>query len=98
MIRLTVFTLAFLVSAAASAGDPNAGKQKATLCAACHGPNGISNNPLWPNLKGQKEQYLIKSLKAFRSGERKDPSMSPMAKPLSDADIENLAAYYSQLK
>ena len=97
MLRTTLLIIAILSSAAASAGDPRVGKQKAALCAACHGANGISNNPLWPNLKGQKEQYLIKALKDFRSGTRNDPSMSPMAKPLSDADIDNLAAFYSQL-
>ena len=86
-----------LVSCSALAGDPVAGKARAATCAACHGPNGISSNPMWPNLAGQKEQYLIKQLKAFRSGKRKDPSMGPMAKPLSDADIEDLAAYYAGL-
>jgi len=97
MMRVTTFFLGLMLCASASAGDPRAGQQKAATCAACHGPTGISNNPLWPNLKGQKEQYLIKQLKAFRSGARQDPVMSPMARPLSDFDIENIAAYYSQL-
>ena len=97
MKRLTALLIAGALSGAAHAGDPRIGQQKAALCAACHGANGISNNPLWPNLKGQKEQYLIKALKDYRSGARNDPSMSPMAKPLTDADIENLAAYYSEL-
>jgi cytochrome c553 len=52
---------------------------------------------MWPNLKGQKEGYLIKQLKAFRDGTRTDPMMSPMAKPLTDADIDNVAAYFSSL-
>lgn len=81
----------------AQAGDPAAGKDKSAVCAGCHGPSGVSNNPLWPNLAGQKEQYLIKQIKAFREGARTDPMMGPMAKPLSDADIENLAAYFSSL-
>jgi cytochrome c553 len=81
----------------AAAGDAAAGKAKAATCAGCHGANGISNNPMWPNLKGQKEGYLIKQLKAFRDGTRADPMMSPMAKPLSDAEIDNLAAYFSSL-
>jgi len=55
----------------------------------------ISSNPLWPNLAGQKDGYLAKQMKAFRDGTRNDPMMSPMAKPLSDADIDNIAAYYS---
>ena len=98
MMRVIAFFSALLLCTSASAaGDPRMGKQKSVTCTACHGANGISNNPLWPNLKGQKQQYLVKQLKAFRSGQRNDPVMSPMARPLSDADIENLAAYYSQL-
>ena len=79
-------------------GDAKLGKQKSVTCIACHGAKGISNSPIWPNLAGQKEQYIIKQIKAFRSGTRKDPSMAPMVKSLTDADIENLAAYYSGLK
>jgi cytochrome c553 len=88
-----------LVTANASlAGDVAAGKAKSATCTGCHGANGISANPLWPNLAGQKAAYLVKQMKAFRDGSRSDPVMTPMAKPLSDADIENLAAYYSSLK
>lgn len=85
------------MSGGATAGDAEAGKVKAASCAGCHGPEGMSSNPMWPNLAGQKEGYLVKQLKAFRDGTRDDPMMSPMAKPLTDADIENLAAYYSSL-
>ena len=77
------------------AGDPAAGQSKAAACGACHGPTGVSSNPLWPNLAGQKDQYLIKQLKAFRDGQRQDPLMAPMAAALSDQDIEDLAAYYA---
>lgn len=79
------------------AGDAAAGKEKSTLCASCHGENGISPNDLWPNLAGQKAGYLVKQMKAFRDGDRKDPMMSPMAANLSDEDIDNLAAFYSSL-
>lgn len=96
VIFLTGVILA--VSSAAAAGDIEAGKAKATLCAACHGPDGISMNDLWPNLKGQKKGYLIKQIKAFRDGDRQDPTMLPMVKPLTDEDIENIAEYYSSLK
>ena len=93
------FGTALLAAAGATpAGDAAAGKAKASLCAGCHGSNGISLNPLWPNLAGQKEGYLIKQLRAFRAGTRKDPMMEPIAKNLSDEDIENLAAYFSGLK
>ena len=84
---------------AGQAGDPSAAKPQAdSLCAGCHGPKGVSSNPLWPNLAGQKDAYLVKQMKAFRDGTRYDPMMTPMAKPLSDADIDNLAAYFSSLK
>ncbi len=87
-----------LFSASVSmAGDAAAGKAKAATCAGCHGANGVSANPLWPNLAGQKEAYLAKQMKDFRDGARNDPMMAGMAKPLSDADIDNLAAYYSGL-
>jgi cytochrome c553 len=86
-----------LIGSTVLAGNPDAGKTKATLCAGCHGLNGISAIPNYPNLKGQKEQYLVKSLRAYRDGQRNDPLMSPMAKPLSDTDIDNLAAYFSGL-
>lgn len=85
-------------SAAMAAGDAAAGKAKAATCAGCHGAAGVSATPLWPNLAGQKDAYLVKQMKAFRDGTRSDPMMSPMAKPLTDEDIQNLAAYYSSLK
>jgi cytochrome c553 len=88
----------FLASTPALAGDVEAGKAKSAICASCHGPTGISMSPLWPNLAGQKEQYLIKQIKAFRDGTRQDPMMAPMVAALTDTDIENLAAYYSSQK
>lgn len=97
VLTLMIFTLCLSTSTQA-AGDAAAGKGKAALCAACHGPDGISSSDIWPNLKGQKYSYIVKQIKAFRDGSRKDPSMQPMVAALSDADIENLAAYYSSLK
>lgn len=84
-------------AAPAFAGDAAAGKAKSATCAACHGAAGISNNDIWPNLAGQKEGYLKAQITAFRDGKRVDPMMGPMAAPLSDDDIANLAAYYSSL-
>jgi len=81
-----------------AAGDVAAGKAKSMSCAACHGQAGISNNPMWPNLAGQKDAYLAKQMRDFKSGARKDPIMGGMSAALSDADIDNLAAYYSSLK
>lgn len=86
-----------LVSGTAMAGNADAGKIKAGTCTGCHGVDGISAVPNYPNLKGQKEQYLVKSLRAYREGRRTDPVMSPMARPLSDRDIDNLAAHFSRL-
>ena len=80
-----------------AAGDAAAGKAKAATCAACHGANGISLIPMYPNLKGQKAAYLEKQMKDFKSGTRTDPTMGAMAKPLSDQDIADLAAYYASL-
>lgn len=96
-ISMVLFFTLMVCASAALAGDAAAGKAKAAVCVACHGPEGVSSNPLWPNLAGQQDQYLIKQLKAFRDGQRTDPVMAPMAAGLSDQDIENLAAYYSGL-
>ena len=93
----SIASLLLVTASSGLAGDLAAGKSKAASCSGCHGANGISANPLWPNLAGQKEAYLVKQLKAFRDGARSDPMMTPMAKPLSGADIENLAAYFSSL-
>ena len=76
-------------------GDPKAGKEKAIICAGCHGDNGISIKPLWPRLAGQHAAYLALQLRAFRDGTRKNAVMEPIAAALSDADIANLAAYYA---
>ena len=83
--------------AVSNAGDAAAGKVKAAACAACDGAEGVSAMDIWPNLAGQKAGYLVKQMKAFRDGGRKDPMMSPMAAALTDEDIDNLAAYFSGL-
>ncbi|MGS2723221.1 c-type cytochrome [Porticoccus sp. GXU_MW_L64] len=97
LIAATLLTFP-LITSNALAGDAAAGKAKAVTCMACHGPQGISPNDQWPNLAGQKKGYLIKQIKAFRDGERKEPLMKPMVQNLSDEDIENLAEYFSGLK
>ncbi len=97
VLAAMLVSVAVMASGVAVAGDAAAGKAKSATCAGCHGAAGLSANPLWPNLAGQKEAYLVKQLKALRDGTRTDPMMSPMAKPLTDDDIANLAAYYSSL-
>ncbi|GAA0300123.1 c-type cytochrome [Psychrosphaera haliotis] len=96
------FLLAIAAVAAFStqvqAADIEAGKAKAATCAACHGANGISAIPTYPNLAGQKPAYIVQQLKAFKSGERNNAIMKPMATMLTDADMINVAAYYASLK
>ncbi len=81
------------VSAAGVAETP----PEAQTCVQCHGPEGRSTNPLWPNLAGQHKQYLIKQLQAFRGGARDNPDMEPFVGDLSDEQIAALASYYSAL-
>lgn len=90
---------ALLVASSAYAVDPAAGKAKYEgTCAACHGANGISVAPIYPNLAGQKDEYLVSQLKAFRDGSRPNPIMQPMAKGLTNTDIANIGAYLATLK
>jgi len=79
------------------AADIEAGKAKAAMCAGCHGTTGVAPMKQYPNLKGQNAAYTILQLKAFKSGARKNAVMAPMAGMLSDADMENIAAYYESL-
>lgn len=81
-----------------SAADPAAGRQKARVCQTCHGLDGIGRMPTVPHIAGESEIYLAKQLKAFRSGERTDPQMAIVAKPLTDEEIANLAAWYASIK
>jgi cytochrome c553 len=80
----------------AAAGDAAQGAQKAAVCGACHGMTGSSINPEWPSLAGQPEAYVVSQLRQFKDGTRVNALMSPMAAPLSDADMADLAAHYSQ--
>ena len=83
---------------AAVNGDLAAGKAKAPMCAGCHGANGIGVSAEFPNLAGQKADYLSKQLHAFRDGSRVEPTMKAMASALSDGDIANLAVYFASLE
>ena len=91
----------FVTTTAAAAGDPEAGKAKAAVCASCHGADGKALIPTYPNLAGQNQEYLVIALKAYRSKERQGGNsalMHAMAANLSDEDINNLAAYYAGLE
>jgi cytochrome c553 len=83
---------------ALAAGDVAAGKQKSAACVACHNADGNSTNPQWPKLAGQHADYLVKQLNDFKGGNRANPIMSGMAAPLSQQDMEDLAAYFSTQK
>jgi cytochrome c553 len=95
---LSLWLCATSFAQAPSTGSAEEGKGKSTACVACHGVDGNSSNPQWPTLAGQHRQYLAKQLRAFKSGARKDPLMSPMAISLSDDDIEDLSAYFNAQK
>jgi cytochrome c553 len=99
ILKFALLGIIFMSSAqVGAAGDAEAGKGKAAVCAGCHGLDGYSSNDLWPNLAGQKAGYLVLQIKAFRDGERNSPMMQPMVASLSDQDIEDLAAYYAGIK
>ena len=76
-------------------GNAEAGKTKSAVCAACHNADGNSVNPEWPKLAGQHPNYIIKELNDFKNDKRVNATMSPMAKPLSEQDMADLAAYFS---
>ena len=99
---ITVSVAAALASTAIQAatalkpGDPKAGEAKAnTICMACHGPQGNSIVPTWPKLAGQHAEYIQKQLMDFKAGNRSNVQMTPMAKPLTDQEVLDVAAFFS---
>lgn len=98
LIFLSILTVS-LTACAENNLQPDiiAGKDKSTLCAQCHGLDGIALIPIYPNLAGQKQAYMELQLQAFRSGQRIHAAMTPHAKHLSDQDIVDLAAYYANM-
>jgi cytochrome c553 len=100
----SIFAMAGLAMIATTAkaeslveGSAEAGKAKALTCTACHGPEGNSANPLWPNIAGQNAPYILQQLKAFKDGTRMDPLMSSQAMLLSVDDMADLAVYFESL-
>ncbi len=79
----------------AQEGSVEAGRAKSVTCAACHGADGNSITPDWPSLAGQHASYIVRQIKAFKSGDRTDVTMKPFADMLSDQDMADLAAYFS---
>jgi cytochrome c553 len=102
--RLGIFCVALLAVALAAAGtaqaagDRAAGREKAKVCRTCHGMDGIGKLPHVPNIGGETDFYLVKQLKAFRKGDRRDEQMAIIARDLSDQDIADLAAYYASIE
>lgn len=86
-----------LGGSAVSAGDPERGEKKAGTCAGCHGSGGHSNVPsMFPTIAGMPEEEIIEKLTAYREGDLQNDQMSPQASGLSDQDIRDLAAYFTQ--
>ena len=95
---LIVGVIALLgIGNAQAAGDVQAGKAKAGMCAGCHGANGEGVAPN-PALAGKKEDQLIQAMKDYKSGKRDNAVMKAFASQLSDQDMANLAAYYASLR
>jgi cytochrome c553 len=86
-------------TALAQMPDISAGKRRAEVCMACHGENGRSVVDGVPHLAGQNRDYLAQALKDYRLGQdRRNPTMTEMAKPLSDADIDNISGFFHGLR
>ena len=90
--------ISLLAAGPSGAGDLKEGRAKALMCQACHGLDGLSKVPDAPNIAGQTEPYIVAQLQAYKSGARKNEVMSVVAPPLSDKDIEDLAAYFSAIE
>ena len=96
--RCAAALVCFLVAGQAhAAGDVAAGKQKAEVCLACHGEQGVADMPEVPALAGQNDNYLQWQLVYFRSEQRKNDVMTPLSQDLTDKDIRNLGAYFASL-
>ena len=99
LVAAAVIALAGSFSAAVTAGDAAAGKAKFAVCAGCHGPTGAGNEALkYPKLSGRDAAYVAEQLRAFKSGKRDNATMKAMTAGLSEADMDNLAAYVATLK
>jgi len=96
--QLRLLLLAAVIPGTALAGNAVAGRAKAQSCAVCHGQAGIATAPETPNLAGEPEGYIARQLRAFRSGKRQHEVMAVIAKPLSDDEIDDLAAWFSSIK
>lgn len=98
VLALAAFALAGQASAMGVKGNAAAGKQKAVVCAACHGADGNKTlDNTYPKLAGQYPDYLLKALKDYKSSKRTNAVMAGQVQALSEADMANLAVYYGSL-
>lgn len=97
LASLLLASIAVLAPFAASRADESPGRAKAQTCFSCHGPEGNSGTPEVPSIAGQPREFIAKQLHLFRDGGRIDAQMAPMTVNLSDRDIDDLAAYFSQV-
>ena len=95
LVHVALLLAAPTIATAASGADAAAGKSKAEVCVACHGADGNSSNPLYPSLAGQPPLYIYYQLLQFREQRRVNEQMSPFAAKLTDADMKDIAAYFS---
>ncbi len=93
-----LFITGLMASTVSGAGDPAAGEAKSETCKACHGPDGNSPSPAFPILAGQHADYMLLTLKEYKSGVRKNAIMGAQATALSEQDMKDLAAYYASQK
>jgi cytochrome c553 len=98
MSKTKLISLALVLMATGQAAIAADAGSLANRCVSCHGAKGISSNPAYPNLAGQKAPYLLKQMRDFQSGKRSDPVMGAMVKGLSETDMDSLATYYSKMK
>ena len=98
MTRAQIMLAALLslsLPALAASGDVEAGRKKSAPCAVCHGANGVSPSPEFPNLAGQYADYLHSAMKHYKNGKRKNPIMAEQVKNLSEKDMLDLSAYFA---
>ena len=94
-LALTVFLSGIANADGLVEGDAAAGEAKAITCAACHGQDGNSVNPVWPSIAGQHATYIVDQLQAFKGGARNEPLMLGQVMMLNDEDMRNLAVFFS---
>ena len=102
MMKARILVAAILVAASgtalAASGDAEVGKKKSAPCAVCHGAEGVSVSPEFPNLAGQYPDYIEKAITHYQNGKRKNVIMQAQVEKLSHKDVLDLAAYFSSLK